>query len=405
MTNLRLRPSFLGLTVLCTLLVGCNDDTGETDSESQTGTDSETNGDGDGDPEPVCGNGEVEAGEACDDGNTDNNDDCTNVCELAACGDGFVQEGVETCDDGNADETDACAACNDAACGDGFVQAGVEACDDGNMADNDACTSTCELAICGDGLVNEGVEECDDANMETNDDCIDCVAAVCGDGFLQDGVEECDDGNTVDDDGCDSMCVGAVCGDGMVQAGEECDDGGTDPMDGCAADCLWEYRIAFATSSSHAGDIGGLAEADDICNMRAQEASLPGVYMAWLSTATDSPSSRFVQSAVPYFTTDGNQIADDWADLTDGDLDFAVARTETGANSIGTTAMCGGSARLARTGTDTAGMLGTATCLDYTSADPNELGTVGRSASNMSEWSVCGDLACDIELPIFCFQQ
>lgn len=35
--------------------------------------------------EPICGNGEVEEGEACDDGNDDNHDGCTTACTKDAC--------------------------------------------------------------------------------------------------------------------------------------------------------------------------------------------------------------------------------------------------------------------------------------------------------------------------------
>ena len=38
-----------------------------------------------------CGDGRVSGTEACDDGNADNTDDCTNTCLVAACGDGVVQ--------------------------------------------------------------------------------------------------------------------------------------------------------------------------------------------------------------------------------------------------------------------------------------------------------------------------
>jgi OmpA-OmpF porin, OOP family len=44
-----------------------------------------------------CGDGQVTGGEACDDANTDNTDDCSNRCAVAACGDGIVQV-VEQCD-------------------------------------------------------------------------------------------------------------------------------------------------------------------------------------------------------------------------------------------------------------------------------------------------------------------
>src|SRR5262249_876252 len=49
----------------------------------------------------ICGNGVLDLGEDCDDGNTDNTDACTSECQPATCGDGFVQAGVEACDDGN----------------------------------------------------------------------------------------------------------------------------------------------------------------------------------------------------------------------------------------------------------------------------------------------------------------
>lgn len=59
----------------------------------------------------LCGNGITEGTEECDNG-LDNIDtaDCTSVCTIAVCGDGFTHEGVETCDDGNTDPGDACPA-------------------------------------------------------------------------------------------------------------------------------------------------------------------------------------------------------------------------------------------------------------------------------------------------------
>ena len=59
-----------------------------------------------------CGNGAMDPGEACDDGNADNRDGCTTACRLAGCGDGYVQSGLgEQCDDGNAvDDGNGCLA-------------------------------------------------------------------------------------------------------------------------------------------------------------------------------------------------------------------------------------------------------------------------------------------------------
>src|SRR5690606_30721195 len=72
-------------------------------------------------------------------------DACLSGCIEASCGDGVVHEGVEPCDDGNDDDTDLCTqVCELPACGDGFVQPDAgELCDDGNLDDGDGCESTC----------------------------------------------------------------------------------------------------------------------------------------------------------------------------------------------------------------------------------------------------------------------
>jgi hypothetical protein len=44
-------------------------------------------------PEDLCGNGAIDEGEQCDDGNNSNSDACHNDCTEAGCGDGFVDEG------------------------------------------------------------------------------------------------------------------------------------------------------------------------------------------------------------------------------------------------------------------------------------------------------------------------
>ncbi len=86
----------------------------------------------------------MQSGEACDDGNASDTDDCLTTCQNASCGDGFRHVGVEACDDGNASDADGCLAdCRNASCGDGFVQAGVEECDDGNGDDGDGCDAAC----------------------------------------------------------------------------------------------------------------------------------------------------------------------------------------------------------------------------------------------------------------------
>ena len=58
-------------------------------------------GSSDGTASTACGNGRMDGGEQCDDGNTIDTDACTAVCRNARCGDGAIQSGVETCDGTN----------------------------------------------------------------------------------------------------------------------------------------------------------------------------------------------------------------------------------------------------------------------------------------------------------------
>ena len=113
----------------------------ETDTDTDAETDTETD---DGDGTGICGDGTLDSGEECDDGNANNLDECVDECVLAICGDGHVHSGQEQCDDGNDVDTDACTSeCAHAACGDGHLQAGTEECDDGNVHSLDGCSVAC----------------------------------------------------------------------------------------------------------------------------------------------------------------------------------------------------------------------------------------------------------------------
>jgi cysteine-rich repeat protein len=53
-----------------------------------------------------CGDGVVSGTEVCDDGNTDNADGCSNLCQVPACGDGIVQRTEECDNSANPDHPD-----------------------------------------------------------------------------------------------------------------------------------------------------------------------------------------------------------------------------------------------------------------------------------------------------------
>jgi cysteine-rich repeat protein len=214
-----------------------------------------------------CGDGIVQAslGEQCDDGNLSNTDACLDgvgsTCQFAQCGDGFINISVETCDDGNLIDTDACtSACLVATCGDGILRDGVEECDDGNVDHTDSCSNNCRIAVCGDGIVQSN-EQCDDGNQNDQDACLDgisglCTIAICGDGIVRSNVEECDDGNVDHLDLCSNFCVRARCGDGVVQSNEQCDDGNQINQDNCSNFC----------TSAQCGD--GIIQVGEQCDDR-----------------------------------------------------------------------------------------------------------------------------------------
>ena len=91
----------------------------------------------------LCGNGTVDAGETCDDGNTAGGDACPADCTLPVCGDRVI-EGAETCDDGNSADGDNCPAdCTIPVCGDQRVEA-PETCEPPNTA---TCDSSCRTIV------------------------------------------------------------------------------------------------------------------------------------------------------------------------------------------------------------------------------------------------------------------
>ncbi|MEM4259640.1 MAG: dockerin type I domain-containing protein [Candidatus Woesearchaeota archaeon] len=149
---------------------------------------------------PVCGNGVIEPGEFCDDGNTDNSDSCLNNCNLPTCGDGYIWQGYELCDDGNNYNNDACVNCNNAICGDGYVQTGFEDCDEGtnNGVSGSGCNLDCTIAY-----IRQGDNLCGDCN---NDKQFNMADTFCLLNYLNNNGP-----------GCDPLWVCDVNGDGGTQ--------------------------------------------------------------------------------------------------------------------------------------------------------------------------------------------
>ncbi len=151
-------------------------------------------------------------------------------------------------------------------CGNGVVEAGEE-CDDGNLVAGDGCDPQCgqEPFVCGNGIVEPG-EDCDDGNHVAGDGCdpvCQSEPGICGNGVLEYG-EDCDDGNLVSGDGCSQACDAeqAQCGNGILEPGEECDDGNTTSGDGCNSACdsegQPEITLSVGTGSGNDTLIAGV---------------------------------------------------------------------------------------------------------------------------------------------------
>ena len=216
--------------------------------DTSTGDDpaSSSSGDASG-GDPFCGNGVLDRGEECDDGDDDEGDECTTQCRPPRCGDGILHAG--------------------------------EACDDGNASDNDGCTNACLVAFCGDGKLWEDEEDCDDGNAIDTDDCLpNCKLARCGDGKLWAGKEVCDDGfNDNEYNGCAPNCqskASTYCGDGVRQPQFEHCDGATGMNGvGCTKACLYDFSAVPQMSCNKTCTWGGTQgcgqdDADAFCKLR-----------------------------------------------------------------------------------------------------------------------------------------
>lgn len=102
-------------------------------------------------------------------------------------------------------------------CGDGYIEAG-EQCDDGNNIDSDGCTNQCIKGSCAlscSGEPSVCIPAADGSSC--GGPCAICQTGacisqcVCGDGIVIAGGEDCDDGNTSAGDGCSDVCVVENC--------------------------------------------------------------------------------------------------------------------------------------------------------------------------------------------------
>jgi len=247
-----------------------------------------------------------------------------------------------TCpDDGNACTNDVCSAgvCTHPA------KANGTACNDGN-----ACTQTdtCEAGVCtgSNPAAYIANDQCHDAGT------CDSASGKCSNPPKADGTA-C----TIGTDG--AACDNATCTAGSCQASAD-------------ATCL-----VFVTSTTHDGNLGGLAGADQICHDLAAAVHLDGTFKAWLSDSHTNAKDRLTHASVPYVLVNGTQVAANWTDLTDGVLAVPISKTEENKDVTGVLAVW--------TGTDITGASTGGNCTDWTQNTGSAV--AGNPAKADCEWT------------------
>ena len=166
-------------------------------------------------------------------------------------------------------------------------------------------------------------------------------------------------------------------------------------------------KTVFVTSTDNGdlktegGGATGLEGADNICNLRAQEAALAGTYTAWLSDTLTDAKDRITQSVIPYLRTDDVRIADDFADLTacaPNCLQAPLRVDETGAP---------GRDDPVWTATDPLGAsIGPGNCADWTVGPaPPDIGGTGLDTRTDATWTAdMTNFPCGARGGLYCFQ-
>ena len=233
---------------------------------------------------------------------------------------------------------------------------------------------------------------------------------------VNDPQSDADDGGELDF--WDLVAVKGDNGDKGEQGdkGDKGDRGDTGLLDQAALDFMLDCielgsvkRIVFVTRTpyngylvGHAGALDGstyndgLLAGDALCQSRADAAGLAGIYKAWLSSLSGSPSTRFVKSLGQYVRTDGVVVAEDWNDLTTPPLKAPISKTEfeqVSTSDPWTATTASGAPSLSHH------------CNGWASPSNYIWGYRGNTTRSDSGWSYEFIEMCDNTAPLYCFQQ
>ncbi len=151
----------------------------------------------------------------------------------------------------------------------------------------------------------------------------------------------------------------------------------------------------FITSTTHTGNLGGLAGADNICMARAREAGLPGTWRALLSTTGMNARDRIHYNWARLETMDGRVIALSKDDLWKGSIRAPIKTTETGATLAGAMVWTGTLADGTHLGS----------CENWTMGEDRGFGLSGKTNRTDDRWIENIGTGCAPGHHLYCVEQ
>lgn len=165
-------------------------------------------------------------------------------------------------------------------------------------------------------------------------------------------------------------------------------------------------KCIFVTDDSFSAVTGGLVGADALCQAAADAASTvaDGTYKAWLSNSNLSAADRLTHATGAYRLPNGDRVATNWDDLTDGSLENPLCINEYQMHRSSGCGWSGGSE--VWTATDANGTyMGPASCSNWSSNSGTV--TVGDfvGSAPLADWSNVGTTSCGGGRHLYCLQQ
>ncbi len=155
------------------------------------------------------------------------------------------------------------------------------------------------------------------------------------------------------------------------------------------------FNVAFVTSTTSNGDLGGQAGADAECASLAAAASLPSAtYKAWLSTSTLNAGAK-LGTARGFVRPDGQPFADQVSDIAAGNILNPLILDESGNNLAH---------QIVWTGTTDAGIASPFACGDWLVGTGLSFGELGETTGGAGAWSDdASETSCNAFAHLYCF--